>query len=253
MNDESNKETGDATECGDQRERLRGRSAAQLAGHRSRLAVDREAATRTRLGYGPKAAKERMRVALALDELPLVADSLAKGEQSYSAIKELTRVATANTQAEWCDAARGKNVRQVEEMVAGHRRGDRPTDPADPDLKPRVVRFEITTATLARLRQVQKVLADECGGHLEDDALIAALCDSILDGHAAADDGGRARHQILTTVCRDCEQARQQVAAVTLPLVRPTSRSPSATRSASVRIASRGPPRRMWRRRCAGS
>ncbi|HEY6036299.1 MAG TPA: DUF222 domain-containing protein, partial [Kofleriaceae bacterium] len=39
------------------------------------------------LGYGPKAAKERVRVAMALDELPLLHDALASGEQSYSAIK----------------------------------------------------------------------------------------------------------------------------------------------------------------------
>ena len=161
------------------------------------------------LGYGPKAAKERVRVALALDELPLVANALANGEQSYSAIKELTRVADANTQAEWCDAARGKNVRQIEELVAGRRRGDRPTDPADPDLKPQIVRFEITTATLARLRQVQEVLANEQGGHVGDDALVAAMCDAILDGNAAADDGGRARYQVLTTVCDACDQAWQ--------------------------------------------
>ncbi|HET9991952.1 MAG TPA: DUF222 domain-containing protein [Kofleriaceae bacterium] len=161
------------------------------------------------LGYGPKAAKERVRVAMALDELPMLHAALASGEQSYSAIKELTRVATAKTQAEWIDAARRKNVRQIEDLVAGRRRGDLPTDPPVPDLKPQIVRFEITTATLARLRQVQQVLADECGGQLDDDALISAMCDSILDGHDAADDGGRARHQVLTTVCDVCSRAWQ--------------------------------------------
>jgi len=161
------------------------------------------------LGYGPKAAKERVRVAMALDELPLLHDALASGAQSYSAIKELTRVAIAKTQADWIAAARGKNVRQIEELVAGRRRGDLPTDPPVPDLKPQIVRFEITTATLARLRQVQQVLANECGGQLDDDALVSAMCDAILDGHDAADDGGRARHQIITTVCEKCSQAWQ--------------------------------------------
>jgi len=161
------------------------------------------------LGYGPKAAKERVRVALALDELPALHDALARGEQSYSAIKELTRVAVSKTQAEWLAAARGKNVRQIEELVAGRRRGDLPSDPPVPDLKPQIVRFEITTATLARLRQVQQILADECGGQLDDDALVSAMCDAVLDGHDAADDGGRARHQVLTTVCESCKQAWQ--------------------------------------------
>jgi len=161
------------------------------------------------LGYGPKAAKERVRVAMALEELPQLHEALASGEQSYSAIKELTRVAVAKTQAEWIAAARGKNVREIEELVAGRRRGDLPTDPPVPDLKPQIVRFEISTATLARLRQVQQVLAEECGGQLDDDALVSAMCDAILDGHDAADDGGRARYQVLTTVCEQCSRAWQ--------------------------------------------
>src|ERR1700710_2710596 len=93
----------------------------------------------TVLGYGPKAAHERVRVALALDELPMLAEALATGEQSYSAIKELTRIATAKTQAEWLDAARGKNVRQVEELVAGRPRGGKPTHAPGPRLKPQKV------------------------------------------------------------------------------------------------------------------
>lgn len=161
------------------------------------------------LGYGPKAAKERVRIALALDEMPVLAEALARGEQSYSAIRELTRVATEQTAAEWCEAARGKNVRQIEEMVSCRRRGDKPSDPPVPDLKPRVVRFEISTATHARLRHAQHVLAEENGTQLDDDAFVMALCDSILDGNASADDGGRARYQVLTTICTACQQAWQ--------------------------------------------
>src|SRR4051812_48399423 len=36
------------------------------------------------LGYAPKAAKERVRVAMELDELPVLHAALASGEQSYS-------------------------------------------------------------------------------------------------------------------------------------------------------------------------
>src|ERR1700709_2271494 len=68
----------------------------------------------TVLGYGPKAAHERVRVALALDELPMLAEALATGEQSYSAIKELTRIATAKTQAEWLHGGRGQKRAQIE-------------------------------------------------------------------------------------------------------------------------------------------
>ena len=115
------------------------------------------------LGYGPRAAQDRVRVALALDDLPELADALATGELSYSAIRELTRVATPITQTEWRDEARGKNLRQIEESVAGRKKGDGPRDPVDPDLRPRGLHFEVRPATFALLRQAQQVLADERG------------------------------------------------------------------------------------------
>src|SRR5262245_11559787 len=46
------------------------------------------------LGYGPHAARERMRVARALVRLPATTAAMARGELSYSAVRELTRVAT---------------------------------------------------------------------------------------------------------------------------------------------------------------
>jgi len=78
------------------------------------------------LGHTPHVANERLRVARALGELPVLTDSFARGDLQYSAIRELTRVATPATEIRWRDAALGKNVRQVEELVAGHRRGEDP-------------------------------------------------------------------------------------------------------------------------------
>src|ERR1700753_1359693 len=42
-------------------------------------------------GYSPRAAQDRLRVARALGELPVLTDALAKGELAYSAVRELTR------------------------------------------------------------------------------------------------------------------------------------------------------------------
>ncbi len=169
------------------------------------------------LGYGPKCARERVRIAEALDAMPELAAALGDGELHYSSVRELTRVAIRATEREWIAAARGKNLRQIEELVASHRKGDRPSDPADPDLAPKIIRFEVSTATLARLRQVQQVLADEHGCQLDDDALVAALCGAVLDGDSR-EDHGRARFQILTTVCPACQNASQQGGARALPI-----------------------------------
>ena len=158
------------------------------------------------LGYGPRAAQDRVRVALALDDLPVLADALACGELSYSAIRELTRVATPITQTEWRDEARGKNLRQIEDIVAGRKKGDGPRDPVDPDLRPRGLYFEVRPATLALLRQAQQVLAGERGMQLDDDALIAALCNAVLGGGGSEDDSGRAKYQVMTLLCESCKQ-----------------------------------------------
>ena len=99
------------------------------------------------LGYGPKTARERIRIATALDEMPELATALASGQLSYSAVRELTRVATRGTEHEWIDAVRGKNLRQVEELVGKHQTDDWPSDPEDPSLAPRVVSFRVRPAT----------------------------------------------------------------------------------------------------------
>src|ERR1700754_2908390 len=65
------------------------------------------------LGYSPRAAQERLRVARALGELPVLTNALAHGQLPYSAVRELTRVATPATERAWCDAAAGKNLRQI--------------------------------------------------------------------------------------------------------------------------------------------
>jgi len=59
------------------------------------------------LGYRPYTARERMRVARALAALPETTAALARGALSYSAVRELTRVATAESEADWLAQAEG--------------------------------------------------------------------------------------------------------------------------------------------------
>src|SRR5690242_9383186 len=67
-----------------------------------------------RVGYGPQVAAERLRVAEALDALPAIETALERGELSYSAVRELTRIATCKTEEAWVEACRGKILRQIE-------------------------------------------------------------------------------------------------------------------------------------------
>src|ERR687895_1274624 len=53
-----------------------------------------------RVGLDPGAARERVRVARALEHLPRLAQALARGELSYAKVRALTRVATPETEAQ---------------------------------------------------------------------------------------------------------------------------------------------------------
>lgn len=141
------------------------------------------------LGYTPRQVVERMRVALALESLPRMHRALAAGELSWSAVRGLSRVANSETEARWIDTARGKTVRQVEEMVAGHEEGDDPDDEAGPIRQTRQLRYEVSGETFAALRQARQVLELEVGHSLEDDEFLRLLAErASADTHVGQAD-----------------------------------------------------------------
>src|SRR5689334_24368712 len=99
------------------------------------------------MGYAPHTAAERLRVARAIAELPLIAEALDHGELAHSAVRELSRVAVPDTEEAWLDAARGKSLREIEAMVSGHRPGHLPTDETEPRLHRRTIRLEVSPET----------------------------------------------------------------------------------------------------------
>ncbi len=133
-------------------------------------------------GYAPRTAKDRLRVAKELAELPELEAELREGRLPYSAARELTRVMTRATQAAWLARARGKNLRDIEELVAGHKKGDDPDDPKDPALMTRTLVLKLAPRALALLQQTRTLFEAERGEHLDDEALIEAMCLRVLEG-----------------------------------------------------------------------
>ena len=73
-------------------------------------------------GLATVAASERLRVAKAIQELPLVKQAFWDGHLSYSKVRELTRVVTAETEERWCEVARHLTAGQLAKLVAAGRR-----------------------------------------------------------------------------------------------------------------------------------
>ena len=77
-----------------------------------------------RVGFAPGAAREHVRVARALGTLPLLSQALGRGELSYAKVRELTRVATAETEERLLAVGRAGTAEHVERIVRGWRRMD---------------------------------------------------------------------------------------------------------------------------------
>jgi len=176
------------------------------------------------LGYGHRTTQDKLRTAEALERLPELARALEEGRLHASAVRELARVATPQTEAAWIDAAAGRRIRDIEHLVAGRARGDHPSDAPRPDLQRHVLRFEVSGETLAAIREALQHVREQSGEHLEDDAALLLLARTILCGpvpdanepttpDAAPTSTGRSKYQINVQVCEHCQRGFQRAGA----------------------------------------
>ena len=96
-----------------------------------------------RIGLAPGAARERVRIARALGDLPRISAAMKRGELSYSKVRALTRVARPDTEETLLGAARTGTAAHVEQIVRAWRRIDRSVEAADDEL--RDASSEVTT------------------------------------------------------------------------------------------------------------
>jgi hypothetical protein len=158
-------------------------------------------------GYKRRSVEEKLRVAEALEVLPVLGNALRQGQLNWSAVRELTRVATSETERAWREVARGKSVRQIEELVAGRKLGDTPDSPADPKLRRHVLTFEVRPETLAMFRDALAKLRRDAGEPLDEETALLLMARQILGGPT---DTGRSNYQVALTVCEQCGRGFQQ-------------------------------------------
>jgi hypothetical protein len=75
-----------------------------------------------RCALAPRAAREHVRVARRLPELPLIHGAFARGELSYAKVRALTRVADADSEEELLELANHLTAAQLERAVRAYRR-----------------------------------------------------------------------------------------------------------------------------------
>lgn len=78
-----------------------------------------------RCAIGPQAAREHVRVARRLQELPRVQDAFARGELSYSKVRAITRVDGVVDEEELVELARNATAAQLDRIVRSYRSATR--------------------------------------------------------------------------------------------------------------------------------
>ncbi len=84
-----------------------------------------------RIGLAPGPAREHVRVARALADLPQLSAAMQHGKVSYSKVRAVTRVATPETEQDLLDLALAGTAAHVEQVVRSWRRVDRAAEAAD--------------------------------------------------------------------------------------------------------------------------
>ena len=128
------------------------------------------------LRYDVHTARERLRVARALLDLPKTHTAVAAGDLSYTAAREITRVATDDTEAEWIAFARTRNAREVERGVVGREKGDLPSAPPKPAAIRDKLIFTVTGEEKAVILAAVDVVRKSIDARMSAGAALALVC-----------------------------------------------------------------------------
>jgi uncharacterized protein DUF222/HNH endonuclease len=154
-------------------------------------------------GYDLRSAREKLRVAHALDDLPLICEAFSRGEISYSKVRAITRIATASTEAELLMLARHGTTQHVEKIVRGYRRC-LPNDVVDKRYDKRYLDWRYdddgSVVIRARLTPEEGALVVEAIERVRHE--VRAVRHASADGYDGSAEPSRDRVDALTTMAR---------------------------------------------------
>jgi hypothetical protein len=153
--------------------------------------------------------RELIRVARALEGLSLMDRAFSKGKISWSAVRELTRVAVKETEGEWLSLAEGSSLRKIEQAVSRTAHGERP--PKDPySLSKTQYRVEarLSAEDYAVVQTAWARLRETAGEELVAASAVVLLAQKYLE--QLLDQGekeSRKAFQVVYHRCSECDRA----------------------------------------------
>ena len=111
---------------------------------------------RSKTGLSAKKANNLVRVARALEFLPLMDEAFSRGELFWTAVRAMATVATPQTEAQWIEYAKRHRVEEVERRVVSAKPGE---DPEDQRWGRSPVRYPYRFIVNAEVHQAYEALA----------------------------------------------------------------------------------------------
>ncbi len=167
-------------------------------------------AARCLFGLGTHTTRERIRVGRALRSLPRIEEALRSGDISYSAAREVTRVATVEDESTWIQLARELPIRALERRVV-EAAGRGPRGRADEGAQLRWSTPETVEVTLRLPAETWALLQRAMEGArraseaslIEAEALSAVARDALERQNTDADTADP-RHTVVLYECQSC-------------------------------------------------
>jgi len=185
-----------------------------------------------RIGLDPATAREKVRVARALGQLPAIDAALKSGKLSYAKVRALTRVATPRTEAKLLDVALYSTGAQLERLCRGYRTATTSDNALPPpersvrrrDLPGGMVKLEIVLSpdeadlilrSLDRAREMPKTQAEDISAETSfedptpDDPKVPSRADAVValaESYLAVNTGtgnGGDRFQVMVHLDQD--------------------------------------------------
>src|SRR5262249_12215205 len=131
---------------------------------------------------------------------------------AWSAVREITRIATPKTEHAWLTWAETRRVHEIEKAVATRQVGERPDDRPDPSQLKHRLSFEVRAETMALFRDLQAAVRADLGTAVAHDPPLDEIPRRALAGPS---DEGRASYQVAVTRCDACGRSSIDAAGTT--------------------------------------
>ena len=174
-------------------------------GHRAFGCYSMVAYIELTLGVDDATAREKLRVARALKDLPDIESSHREGRLSYSQVRATTRVATPETQEHWLTLAKKLTAQELEWEVARSRRGEpRPRRLWMKPIDSRMTRLivELPAEEMELIRQAIDKIRKQAEGPISDSQALVYMAAETLNGNPS-DGMGPSPYQVVIHVGGD--------------------------------------------------